>query len=100
MHGHQSHAVVPGLLAVQVCVQSNLVQKARQGGVLGIVLQKRLDTGAELLYVFQAAPALRILLFLEHGCIAAAAAHIIIKLHQAHFIRLAAHFVYHRCKAD
>ena len=100
MHGHQSHAVVPGLLAVQVSVQSNLVQKARQGGVLGIVLQKRLDTGAELLYVFQAAPALRILLFLEHGYIAAAAAHIIIKLHQAHFIRLAAHFVYHCCKAD
>ena len=98
VHSHQRHAVVPGLLAVQVRIQGHLVQEARQCGILRIVFQEGLDAGAELLHVFQAPPALHIVLLLEHPHIAAAAAHIFIELHQAHIVRLTAHFVDHLCK--
>ena len=96
VHGHQHHAVVTLLSAVQIGIQCHLIQKTRQRGVVRLVVQKSVDAGGQLLYVFQTAPTLHIVLFRQHRNIAAAVADEFVKLRQRQFSCLSPHF-FHQC---
>ena len=97
MHGHHHHAVVALLGAVQIGVQRHLVQKARQTGVVRLVIQKGVDAGGQFLHVLQPATALHIVLFRQHGGIAAAIADEFIELRQGHLPHFGPHFL-HQCR--
>ena len=63
MHRHHRHAVV-ARRAVEVGVECDLVQKARERRILRIVFEERNDVRLELLHVFKPPTALHIALFL------------------------------------
>ena len=86
MHGHQGHAVVAVGLAVQVGIQGHIVEKARQGRVIGVVFQESADAGGQLLHVLQPAPTLHVILFLQHLHIAGHLADPAVKFHQLQLV--------------
>ena len=99
VHGHHHHAVVALLGAVQIGVQRHLVQKARQAGIVRLVVQKGVDAGGQFLHVLQPASALHVVLLRQHGGIAAAVADEFIELRQGHLPRFGPHFLHQCCEA-
>ena len=99
VHGHHHHAVVALLGAVQIGVQRHLVQKARQAGIVRLVVQKGVDAGGQFLHVLQPSPAFHVVLFRQHSGIAAAIADEFIKLRQGHLPHLGPHFLHQRREA-
>ena len=71
-------------MVVKVGVEGDLVQKARQGGLALRVLDVALDGGGELPHVFKAGAVLHVVLGGEHGLVAAAGHHLVIKGGQVH----------------
>ena len=98
VHGQQRHHIVAVVGIVQIGVESNLVQEACQRGILRLVLQKALDTGGQLLHVFDASLTLHIVLLHQGAHVSGAVADIFVKLHQSHGRNPAAHFLHNVCK--
>ena len=84
MHGHHHYRVLVGVVAVQVGVQGDLVQKARQGGLPLGVLHVAVDGSEQLAHVFQPGAALNVVFQLEGGGIARPSHHLLIEAGQVH----------------
>ena len=83
MNGHHGHAVIVRLHAVEVRVEGDLIQEARESSVLRVLLQKAEDVGLQLLHVFNAAPALHIVFVLQRLDIAGLVQNLIVKFRQS-----------------
>ena len=83
MDGHHGDAVVIGLHAVQIRVQSDFVQEAGEGGVLRILLQKAQDVGFQLLHIFNAAPAFHVVFLLQRPDIAGLVQNLVVEFRQS-----------------
>ena len=82
MHGHHGDAVIVGADAVQVRVEGDLIEEAREGGVLWLPVQEAQDVGLQLLDVLDAAPALHVVLLLQGPDVAGVVQHLVIELRQ------------------
>ena len=81
VHGHHHHAVLL-VLAVQIGVQGDLVQKSRQGGLVPRPVQIAPDGGEKLPDVLQPSPVLHGVLGLQHDGIAGADHQLLVELVQ------------------
>ena len=82
-------------MAVQVGVQGDLVQKARQGGFPLGVFHVAVDGGEQLPHVFQPGAALHVVFGLEHGGVSGADHHLLIEAGQVHGLGQSGEFGYH-----
>ena len=82
MHGHHGHAVIAGIDAVKVGVEGDLIEKAREGGVLRFPFQEAQDVGFQLPDVLDAAPALHVVFFLQGPDVAGLLQHLVIEFRQ------------------
>ena len=94
VHRHHRDAVVLRR-AVEVGIERDLVEKARERGVFRISVQKAEDVGFELLHVLKPPAALHIHLLLQRAHIAALLADQIVKVRQFRFLRRLAQRVDH-----
>ena len=90
VHGHHHHAVLAGVVVVQIGIQGNGVQEARQGGLPLRILYVAVDGGQKLPHVFQPGPVLHRVLGLQHDGIAGPAHHLLVEVRQGQLHRLAA----------
>ena len=85
VHGHEGHAVVVFLHAVQIGVEGHFVQEAAERGVL-CVFQIAADGRGQFVDVFQARLALVVFLRREHLGVAALLDQGLVDLRQLHFL--------------
>ena len=95
VHGHHHHAVLIWVVAVQVGVQGDLIQEARQGGLLPRILQIAVDGGEQLPHVFQTGPVLHGVLALQHHGVTGAGDELLIEVGQGHGLGLLGQLPHH-----
>ena len=82
-------------MVVQVGVQGDLVQEARQGRVLPGVLHVAVDGGQKLPHVFQPGAGLDVVFGLEHIGVGRPGRHFLIEIGQIHGLGQGGELVYH-----
>ena len=84
MHGHHNDAVLVPVLAVQVGVQGDFVQKTRQRGSFPRIFQIAMNRREQLPDVLQTGLVLHGVLALQHHRVACAGQKLLVKLVQRH----------------
>jgi hypothetical protein len=82
VHGHHHHAVLAGVVVVQISIQGNGVQEARQGGLPLRILYVAVD-GGQSSAVFQPGPVIHSVLGLQHDGISRPAHHLLVEVRRA-----------------
>ena len=85
MHGHHHHRIVGFIILLDVRIQRDFLQEARQGGLLRI-LHIGVDAGLQFVNVFQPGFVFLRILGGEHIGVAGAAYHLVVEFRQAHSI--------------